>query len=170
MHIKRAWYFLVFIGCSEVLDYLHHPITTYKPTPTAGAALLFPGGVVKVSRFQNNQISSFRFFLFYDVHTKSMRYASLAVVLVNTYLKRSAWVPVLMKSNVSCWSSCRQQSNQSGRMWHSHSSLRLPTNLCAWYFCGSVPVACNRSMASSNKDRSRPRLTQSFTSFVKRLV
>lgn len=37
MHIKIAWHFSVFIGYSEVLDYLLSPITTYKPTPEAGA-------------------------------------------------------------------------------------------------------------------------------------
>lgn len=45
MHIKRAWYFYVSIGCSEVLDYLHHPTTTYKPTPNSGNAVASPGGV-----------------------------------------------------------------------------------------------------------------------------
>ena len=50
-----------FIGCSEVLDYLNLPITTYKPTLTAGAPSLHSGRLLKVSKFQNNQISYFAF-------------------------------------------------------------------------------------------------------------
>lgn len=63
MHIKRAWYFKVSIGHSEVFDYLLHQITTYKAhAKKAGASLLVPGEVEKCRSFQNDQISSFRFF------------------------------------------------------------------------------------------------------------
>lgn len=68
MHIKKAWNLYVFIGHSEVFDYLLHQITTYKSTPMAGATLLVPGEVEKCRSFQNDQISPFRFFLFFNVH------------------------------------------------------------------------------------------------------
>ena len=61
MHIKRAWNLLVFIGTFEVLDYLHHPITTYKAHAIGGSAVACPGGDLKVSKFQKYQISHFAF-------------------------------------------------------------------------------------------------------------
>ena len=62
MHIKRAWNLLVFIGCFAVLDNLPFPITTYKPTLNSGSAVaLFWEWGLKVSKFQNIQISYFAF-------------------------------------------------------------------------------------------------------------
>ena len=52
----------VFIGSPEVLDYLFSPITTYKPTLESGSAVaLVWGKFLKVSKFQENQISYFAF-------------------------------------------------------------------------------------------------------------
>ena len=53
----------VFIGSPEVLDYLFSPITTYKPTLESGSAVaLVWGKFLKVSKFQENQISYFAFY------------------------------------------------------------------------------------------------------------
>lgn len=53
---------LVFIGCFAVLDNLPFPITTYKPTLNSGSAVaLFWEWGLKVSKFQNIQISYFAF-------------------------------------------------------------------------------------------------------------
>ena len=61
MHIKRAWHLLVFIGYSEVLDYLYHLITTLQVHAIGGRSVACPGGILKVSKFQNNQISHYAF-------------------------------------------------------------------------------------------------------------
>ena len=75
MHIKIAWHFYVFIGYSEVLDYLFIPTTTYKPTPYGGSAAvsLWDEFAEKCPSFQNNKISDFAIsysmmcILFYEV-------------------------------------------------------------------------------------------------------
>ena len=65
MHIKRAWHLLVLIGYSEVLDYLYHQITTLQVHAIGGSSVACPGGILKGSKFQNNQISYFA--IFYSV-------------------------------------------------------------------------------------------------------
>ena len=66
MHIKRAWNLLVFIGFSEVFDYLNTPIIMDKSTPMAGTLSLGQGINLKVSKFQRFQ-SSVNFAIFYSV-------------------------------------------------------------------------------------------------------
>ena len=66
---KKAWHYFAFIGCSEVFDYLPFPITTSKAHAFwRERRCFFLEMVLKVSKFQNNQIKLLRFFLFYDVH------------------------------------------------------------------------------------------------------
>ena len=63
IHTKKAWHFFAFIGCSEVFDYLQFPITTSKAHALRRERRCFALGIVflKLSKFQNNQISYFAF-------------------------------------------------------------------------------------------------------------
>ena len=45
----------------EVLDNLHHQITTYKPTPVGGSAVARPGGDLRSVQVPKYQISYFAF-------------------------------------------------------------------------------------------------------------
>lgn len=77
MRTKKAWHFFAVISCSEVFDYLQFLITTNKAHASGGSVaasfweLFFE--IVEVSEQPDKLL---RFFLFYGVHKRVMRFFS----------------------------------------------------------------------------------------------
>ena len=89
MHMKKAWHFFAFIGCSEVFDYLQFPITTSKAHASRRERRCFTLGIVfEVVEVSEQPDKLLRFSLFYDVHNGIMRFFSLATFFVITHYFR----------------------------------------------------------------------------------
>lgn len=87
MHMKKAWHFFAFIGCSEVLDNLTPPnYNEQSPRHLAGAPSLYSWWCNESVQVSEQPDKLLRFFLFYDVHNGIMRFFSLAKYFVNIRL------------------------------------------------------------------------------------
>ena len=77
MRTKKAWHFFAFIGCSEVFDYLQFPITTSKAHASWRERRCFTLGIVfEIVEVSEQPDKLLRFFLFYGVHKRVMRFFS----------------------------------------------------------------------------------------------
>ena len=96
---KKSVVLLVFIGFSEVFDYLNTPITTYKSTLNAGTPSLGLECFLEVVEVSEKPDKLLRFFLFYGVHTKL--YAMLHWQLYSLILRLKSTAKVRLFSDVA---------------------------------------------------------------------